>query len=359
MGKDIYEAIKPEQKVEKQKKVKAPRKPINKDGLIIGIVVAVIILLTAGIVAYYFWGVNSEVLVEYKGGEITRGEYEAVYRYWAPQLVYYGYDSATVSDIIVDEILLNQVIYDKAVEAGYTLSEEDKATTDEQFADEDSVTALRTNGINPDILKEFFYKNSVVSAYLADVQENATTESIKASIIAAEGEDADLNLYKTRHILIQVAEDATDADKATAKKEAQSLLAKIKKGSDFATLAEKNSDDTGTASEGGAFDMVNSDLVDEDYRNAVLKLKAGQLHSTVVESDFGYFIIKLESIEKNGRLTNDSDVQTYVNDFIEKTITAVFDSETEENKAQLEKVALVAAKLNGELGIATTTDSEE
>ena len=160
MGKDIYETIKPDGKATKVKK------PVNKDSLIIGIVVAVILLLTAGIVVYYFWGVNSEVLVKYEGGDITRGEYEAVYRYWAPQLVYYGYEADTIDDIIVDEILLNEVMYDTATKAGHTLSEEDKTTVDEQFADGDSVAALRSNGINPDYLKEFFYKNAVVSAYL-------------------------------------------------------------------------------------------------------------------------------------------------------------------------------------------------
>ena len=350
MGKDIYEKIKPEGKAKKVKK------PVNKDSLIIGIVVAVILLLTAGIVAYYFWGVNSEVLVKYDGGEITRGEYEAVYRYWAPQLVYYGYDAETVDGIIVDEILLNEVIYGEAIKAGLKLSDENKKTVDDQFADQDSVAALRANGINPDHLKEFFYQNSVVSEYLEQIKAKATTEELKASILASEGEKADLNLYKTRHILIQVAADATAEKKAEAKKEAEELLAKIKKGSDFAKLAEENSDDTGTATDGGKFDMINNDMVDESYRKAVLTLKAGQLHNTVVESDFGYFIIKLESIEKNGRLTNDDDIETYVNDYVAEKIETVFDTETEENKKQLEKVAAVAGKLNSEMGIVSSSE---
>lgn len=353
MGKDIYEAIKPEKTSEKTKKIK---KPVNKDSLIIGIVVAVVLLLTAGIVAYYFWGVNSEVLVTYNGGKITRGEYEAIYRYWAPQLIYYGWDANDIDAIIVDEILLNQVMYNKASEAGYTLSEEDKKSVDDEFAKEDSVTALRSSGINPEILKEFFYKNSVVSAYLADFEEKTTTEEVKQYILATEGEDADLDLYKTRHILIEVAAGATDEEKAKAKKEAEDLLAKIKKGEDIAKLAKEHSDDTGTASEGGAFNMVNNDTVDEDYRKAAVSLKAGKLYSKVVESDFGYFIIKLESIEKNGRLTNTTDINYYVNDFIDDTITAAFDPETEENQKQLEKVTAVANKLNAEIGI--VTDSE-
>lgn len=343
MGKEVNEAVK-------------ARKTANKDSLIIGVVVAVILLLTAGIVAYYFWGVNGEVLVKYDGGEITRGEYEAVYRYWAPQLIYYGYEADMVDDIIVDEILLNKVMYNEATQAGLKLSDEDKKTVDEQFADEDSMAALKSNGINPDYLKEFFYNNAVVSEYLEQIKDKATTEELKASIIASEGEKADLNVYKTRHILIQVASDATDEEKAAAKKEANNLLAKIKKGTDFAKLAKENSDDTGTATEGGAFDMVNNDMVDDSYRKAVLKLKAGQLHSTVVESDFGYFIIKLESIEKNGRLTNDSDIETYVNDYVAKTIELVFDNETEANKKQLEKVEAVAAKLNSEIGIVSSSE---
>lgn len=351
MERDIYNTIRPEQTV--KTKVK---KPVNKDTLIIAIIVAVILLLTAGIVIYYFWGANNEVIVTYDGGDITRGEYEAVYRYWAPQLYYYGYDSETISGIIVDEILLNEVIYKKATDAGYKISDEDKTSVDEQFADEDSVAALRANGINPDILKEFFYNNAVVSAYLEDVKEQTTTEELKAAIFAEEGQNADLNLYKTRHILISVDANATDEQKAEALKEANDLLAKVKKGEDFAELATKNSDDTGTATNGGAFDMVNNELVDEDYRKAALTLKEGQLYGNVVKSDFGYFIIKLESIEKDGRLTNEDDLETHVNDVIEQTINEVFNEE--EHQEELNNAKALAAKLNLELGIAATGSEE-
>lgn len=354
MGKDIYEAIKPDQT---KVKVKKPRKPINKDSLIIGIVIAVIVLLTVGIVAYYFWGVNSEVLVKYDGGEITRGEYEAVYRYWAPQLVYYGYDSDTISNLIVDEILLNEVIYGKATDAGYKLSDEDKKTVDDNFADEDSVKALRTSSINPDILKDFFYKNAVVSAYLKDIEEAATTNDIKAAIIAEEGAKADLNLYNTRHILISVASDATADQKAEAKTKAENLLKQIKNGKDFATLAKDNSDDTATATNGGSFKMTNASSVDSAYKKAVLSLKAGKVYNSVVETDYGYFIIKLESIEKNGRLTYDEQVDIYVNDFIQDCIDKVFNKD--EHKEELEKVAAIASKLNSELGVANATSTTE
>ena len=334
------------------------KKPVNKDTLIIALVIIGILLLTAGIVAYYFWGVNSQVLVTYTGGKITRGEYEAVYRYWAPQLVYYGYDSDTISEIIVDEILLNEVIYNEATAKDYVISEEDKKTTDEQFADADSIAALRSNGINPDYLKTFFYKNAVVSDYLEDIKKATTTEELKLSILATEGEGADLNLYKTRHILIATDDTMSEDDKAAAKKEAEELLAKVKKGEDMAELAKNNSDDSGTAYNGGAFDMVNNTTVDEDYRKAATSLKAGKVYDKVVESDFGYFVIKLESIEKDGRLTSDSDIEAYVNEYVDSTILTVFDRESEAKKKELAKAKGVADKLNAELGIASASEEE-
>ncbi len=355
MGKDIYEAIKPEQEsVVKTKKVK---KPINKDSLIIGIVVAVILLLTAGIVIYYFVGINNEVLVTYEGGEITRGEYEAVYKYWAPTLAYYGYDASTLSGIVVDEILLNDVIYKEATSKDYKLSDEDKETVDTQFKDEDSIKALRSNGINPDILKDFFYKNSVVTAYLTDIEEGVTTEDLKANIIASEGENADLNLYKTSHILLQFTDGMTDDEKQELKTKAEDLLARAKKGEDFATLAKENSDD-GSASNGGEFNMANNYTVVENYKKAVLTLKAGQIYGSVVETEYGYHVIKLNSIEKEGRLTNSTDIDTYVNDYIEDAIAKLYDRTTEKHQKELEKVEAVATKLNSELGIAATTTEE-
>ena len=348
MGKDIYEMAKPV----KEKKAK---KPVNKDSLIIGIVIAVVILLTAGIVAYYFWGINSQVLVNYKGGKIERGKFEAVYRYWAPTLAYYGYDPDALPSLIVDEILLNEVMYEKAIKEEYKLTEENKKTVDEQFSNKDNVEALLAQGVDIDILKDFFYKNSVITQFLDEKQKAVTTENMKEYITLTEGEAADLNLYKTSHILFAFTSSMTDDDKAKLLNEAKDVLAKAKKGEDFAKLAEEYSDDYGTAQNGGKFDMVNNETVVEEYRKAVQTLKAGKIYDTVVETTYGYHIIKLDSIEKDGRLTNEDDLSSYINAYISDEITAVFDHDSETAKSELEKVSELALKIDAELGIAHDT----
>jgi hypothetical protein len=195
------------------------KKPVNKDSLIIGIVIAIVLLLTAGIVGYVFWGINGEVLVEYKGGTITRGEFETVYRYWAPTLTYYGYDPAAIPELVVDEVLLNEVIYNEAKEAGITISAEDQTSINEQFGDSKNVEGLVAQGVDIEALKSFFEKNAVITAYLDAKQAKITTEEMKTYIVQEEGEDADLNIYKTSHILFAFESTMTDDAKAKLLKE--------------------------------------------------------------------------------------------------------------------------------------------
>ncbi|MBR6689430.1 MAG: peptidylprolyl isomerase [Clostridia bacterium] len=333
--------------MEKEQKVK---KPGSKDSLIIGIVIAVVLILTAAIVAYVFWGVNSEVLVHYKGGEITRGKYESVYRYWAPTLSYYGYNPDNIPELVIDEILLNEVLYKEAVEAGAKISDEDQKSINEQFTDKENLEGLVAQGVDVDELKAFFEKNAVITAYLDAKQDKVTTEEIKQFIIQDEGEDADLNLYKTRHILFAFKADMTDADKAKLLKEAQDVLAKVKKGGDFAKLAAEHSDD-GSAQNGGQFDMANNQTVVKAYRDAVVKLKAGQVADKVVETEYGYHIIKLDSVEKNGRLTAEDEISKFINAYISDRISEVFDPADEESKKELEAVKELSLRVDNELGI--------
>ena len=334
--------------MEKEQKVK---KPGNKDSLIIGIVIAVVLLVTAAIVGYVFWGVNSEVLVNYKGGNITRGEYEAVYRYWAPTLAYYGYDPASIPELVVDEVLLNEVVYKEAIEAGTKIPDDDQKSINEQFADKTNVEGLVAQGVDVDELKSFFERNAVITAYLDAKQDKITTEEMKKFILQEEGEDADLNLYKTSHILFGFTSDMTDADKSKLLKEANDVLAKVKKGGDFAKLAAEHSDDYGTSQNGGKFDMINNESVVKGYRDAVLKLKAGQVAAKLVETEYGYHIIKLDSIEKNGRLTYENDLAAFINAYISDRISEVFDPEDEASKKELEAVEELSVKIDLELGI--------
>ena len=114
-------------------------------------------------------------------------------------------------------------------------------------------------------------------------------------------------VVKTRHILKKFPDNATDEQKAETKTAAEALLetvnAELAAGADFAELATKHSEGP-SAAQGGALRGRNPKLPPGDYfaRGDMVKsfeeaafdiLKPGEV-SGLVETDYGYHIIKLE-----------------------------------------------------------------
>ncbi len=97
---------------------------------------------------------------------------------------------------------------------------------------------------------------------------------------------------RASHILI--ASEKLGADKARAK--AEELLAAIRKNpGSFAELAGKNSDDPGSASKGGDLGFFGRGMMVKPFEESAFSLGEGEI-SGVVESDFGFHIIKVTGI---------------------------------------------------------------
>ena len=102
-----------------------------------------------------------------------------------------------------------------------------------------------------------------------------------------------------RHILISVPENATAKEKAEAKARAEMVLSQLKHGADFAKLAGQYSDDPGSKRNGGDLGWFSRGQMVKPFEDAAFKLKPGQI-SDLVESRFGYHIIKLEALKPAG-----------------------------------------------------------
>lgn len=113
-----------------------------------------------------------------------------------------------------------------------------------------------------------------------------------------------------RHILIAKQREG-------AQKTALEVLAKLKGGADFATLAQEYSDDPGTKSKGGDMGFIGTGKTVEPFEKAAFALKNTGDLSDVVETRFGFHVLRLE--ERNGGkpLTYDES-----KDAIEKNILA-------------------------------------
>ena len=159
---------------------------------------------------------------------------------------------------------------------------------------------------------EQFYKANA-SLFQAPEQANIEyvlfdVETIKKGITVAE---ADLKAYfdqnaqrlsgkeerRASHILLASPKSAPEADRQKAKAKAVELAAQVKKSPDsFADVARKNSQDPGSAPAGGDLDFFSREAMVKPFSDAAFAMKKGDV-SDVVESEFGYHIIKLTDIK--------------------------------------------------------------
>ena len=154
-------------------------------------------------------------------------------------------------------------------------------------------------------------KSQFQSAESADIEYVVLNlEAVKSGLTVSE---ADLKTYyeqnaqrlaakeerKASHILIAAAKDAPADVREKAKASAQALLAKARaKPDSFADLARKNSQDSASANQGGDLGYFSRGSMVKQFEDAVFALKKGDI-SEVVESDFGYHIIKLADIKES------------------------------------------------------------
>ena len=83
-----------------------------------------------------------------------------------------------------------------------------------------------------------------------------------------------------------------------ALKEAKEVIAKLKKGEDFAELAKEYYDDSSNSKSGGKLADFNHGQIVEAFEDAAKELKVGSYTTTPVKTEFGYHII-LKTAQKD------------------------------------------------------------
>ncbi len=102
---------------------------------------------------------------------------------------------------------------------------------------------------------------------------------------------------RASHILIAAPADAKSEDREKAKAKAEAILKKVKANpADFAKLAKENSEDPGSAANGGDLDYLGKGATVPPFEKALFALQENQI-SDLVQSDFGYHIIQLTGIK--------------------------------------------------------------
>lgn len=97
---------------------------------------------------------------------------------------------------------------------------------------------------------------------------------------------------RVRHILIKT-QGKSKEEAAKLKTKAEDVLKQLQHGGDFAELAQKDSDDPGSAVKGGELGWITKGQTVPNFENTAFSQKVGQT-SGLVETEYGYHIIQTE-----------------------------------------------------------------
>lgn len=113
---------------------------------------------------------------------------------------------------------------------------------------------------------------------------------LKVNDLRGESKNISVTEVHARHILLKPSPIMTD-DQARAKLE--QIAADIRSGkTTFAAAAKQFSDDPGSANQGGDLGWTSPEVFDPAFRDALLRLKKGEM-SQPVHSSFGWHLIQL------------------------------------------------------------------
>lgn len=102
---------------------------------------------------------------------------------------------------------------------------------------------------------------------------------------------------RASHILVMANASASDAEKTKAKAKAEEVLKEVQQApGKFAEIAKKYSQDPGSAEKGGDLGFFGRGMMVKAFEDTVFKQKEGEV-SGLVQSEFGYHIIKLTGVK--------------------------------------------------------------
>lgn len=155
------------------------------------------------------------------------------------------------------------------------------------------------------------YGYSDLDAYKKAIKQNLLVEAMVKDKVALSDEDYKEYFDNMADFdLIQVEDEA----------KAKELIAKIEKGEDFNELAYENSVDTYTSSnEGkvGLTDLRNEDTYPKQLMEAVSKMKDGEISKEPIKTDYGVYIVKINTNLK----TSDAKLDDYKKQIEEYVMT--------------------------------------
>jgi len=254
-----------------------------------------------------FSGIPGTVVARVNGTEITAAQLDQAKRIilankpglQVPPLLQKEFEMQALNQLISSE-LLYQASAKLEIQDLDKRVDEKLAEVKKRFPDSQMYAAeLQKIGIDEKGMRESARRDLSV-AYLVNTRIapgiTVTEEEITAFYDQNPDKFRQEEQVKASHILIGVDSAARPEEKKAAREKAEKLHKELVNGADFATLARENST-CPSSRQGGELGWFGKGRMDSRFEQVAFALKPGEV-SAVVETRFGYHIIKLEERRK-------------------------------------------------------------
>ncbi|TCV87360.1 SurA N-terminal domain-containing protein [Sulfurirhabdus autotrophica] len=243
-------------------------------------------------------------------GQFQKERYDALLRNqnMTPSMFESRVRQELMSQQLIGGLTASQFMSHTVVEAVMKASEQQREASvhvvkPEQFLSKIKIEPAAVKSYYDSHLADFKVPEQVRAEYVvlsADAllsQVQVSDEEVKNYFLSHSKQYQTVEERQAAHILISVAPDATAAEKTAANKKANQVLKEVNSHpADFAELAKKYSQDSGSAAQGGDLGMFGRGAMVKPFEEAAFKMTVGEITGPV-KSDFGLHIIKLTAIK--------------------------------------------------------------
>ena len=248
--------------------------------------------------------VTEDTLAVVNGDSILISEYEKSFKllersytdlygenFWSQDI-----NGKTVKQILKDEII-NTLIREKLIvkyvgDTGFTVEPEKIDQSYSEYMEMIKEDTALKDFYTENSLDEEFFKSQIRSQYIAEEFRNMIIDEIKL-------DEEKLNEYYNTYTVQVSASHILVEDRETA----ETVLEKAKNGEDFAELAGEYSKDPNSAENGGSLGYFPRGVMVPEFEDVAFSLAIGDI-SDIVESQFGFHIIKVEDIQTVSDIEN-------------------------------------------------------